>query len=362
MKRDIRILFLIDGLNGGGKERQLVEIIRYLKGDDRYTMGVITFNKNKHYSVTVRENVPFYFELNKRPTGLEPLFTLWKYFWRFNPDIVHSWDTLTSLYACFLTSFSRAKFINGSIRDAGIEKKWQKALKGFLIKRADVVIANSEAGLTHYKVQGEVIFNAINMSRFGLIPVGEGFNMIMVANFSDYKDHKTFIDAAGELLNRNRIDLVYMAGDGPRRKEFMNYIKKTFAYVSERFIFLGAINNVEEYLSRCMVGVLCSTQEYGEGISNSVLEYMAAGLVAITTDTGGMHEVIDDGENGYLVKEKDARSIVDIVIQLRENPELMSRLRANARKTIGSKFSYEKNIESLKKIYSGLCTENLNLI
>ena len=353
----IKILFISDGLRRGGKERQIVENIKGLTCFEFIKIGVITFNRNQDYSEEVKSRTTFYVELNKHPTRLEPFFSIWRCFQQFKPDIVHTWDSLSSLYSFLPSKVFGVKFIDGSIRDAGIERGWQLYLKKFFIRRAHLVLSNSYTGLKHYKTTGDVLFNSIDQRRFVDPSSTEEFNLIMVASFTDYKDHKTFIDASGELLSRDHVDRVYMAGDGPRKKEFMDYVKISFDHLLERFIFLGAINNVEEYLSKCKVGVLCSTTKYGEGISNSVLEYMAGGLVAITTDIGGMNEVVEDGQNGYLIKEKDSRSIVNIVVQLRETPELMNWLTYNARKTIESKFSYENNIKHLKKIYIGLCSE-----
>lgn len=69
-QKPLHKLFIIDGLHGGGKERQLEKIIKYMPRT-QYKIGVITFNKNKHYSEFVKNNVDFFIELRKRPTRLE---------------------------------------------------------------------------------------------------------------------------------------------------------------------------------------------------------------------------------------------------------------------------------------------------
>jgi glycosyltransferase involved in cell wall biosynthesis len=356
MNKSIKVCFIIDGLSSGGKERQLVELIKRLKNNPVIELGIITFNENKHYSEEVKGLIPLYTELKKRPTRLEPFFTIWKCFFNFKPDVVHTWDSLASMYSYITAKTFKSKIVDGSIRDSGIEKGWQLFIKRFFLKRADLVLSNSYAGLKYYGFPGEVLHNAIDLERFHNKTESSECNMIMVANFTDYKDHETFINASLELVKSNLIDQVYLAGDGPYWNKYYDLININHKSIALRFHFLGSISNVEEYLAKCRFGILCSTLQYGEGISNSVLEYMAAEVIAISTNVGGMKEVIDDGINGFLVDPKDSGRIVEIIKTLRNDTKSCLRITENGRKTIEKKFSYEENISKLIDIYSKLCT------
>ena len=154
MSSQIKILFITDGLHVGGKERQLYEIIKVISKNPHLKAGIITFNKNHYYSERIKELVTFFVELNKRPTRLEPFFTIWRQIGAFKPDIIHTWDSLSSMYAYIPIKLFKAKFIDGSIRDAGIENGWQLFLKKYFLKRADLVIANSMAGLRYTPARG----------------------------------------------------------------------------------------------------------------------------------------------------------------------------------------------------------------
>lgn len=357
MKDNINILFISDGLSTGGKERQLAEIIKSINKKENYRTGIITFNREQHFSEYIKSNVHYFKELKKRPTRLEPFFSIWIHIRRFKPDIIHTWDSLSSMYTYLPARIFTIKFIDGSVRDAGIEKGWQFFLKRFFLKRADLIISNSEAGLTHYGFSGEVLYNAIDIKRFPIQTRGKEINLIMVANFTVYKDHSTFIRAGLALLKDGIVDNVYLAGDGPHKQNYVDLINSTYSIYSDRIFFLGSISNVEENLAKCTFGVLCSTLEYAEGISNSVLEYMAAGLIAISTDVGGMKEVIEDGVNGFLIPPGDSDMIVKIITKLRLDRNTCNTITENARRTISEKFSCEGNINKLMSIYSGLCTK-----
>ncbi len=348
-----KILLISSGLGPGGKERQLIELAKNINRNE-YIIGIITFNKKNHYSQQAVQYSSFFRELNKRPSRLEPLVSIWKCFREFKPDIVHTWDALSSFYSYLPCKYFKVKIINGSIRDAGIDKGWKYIFRKFFIKKADVVIANSFAGLKAYNAKGRVIYNSIDPGRFKPVKKSLEFNMIMTANFTDYKDHPTFIRASAKLIKESTVNEVYLLGEGKYRTRYQKWINSEYPDLSKHFHFPGAINNVEEYLAECKIGVLCSTPKYSEGLSNSVLEYMAAGLVPIVTDIGGSSEIIENSKNGFLISPYDFKSIVELVQLVKKDKDLLHKLVNNARDTISEKFLMKKNLKLTEELYKNL--------
>lgn len=352
MTRKIKILFITDGLTSGGKERQLVEIIRHLD-KTKFEVGVITYNSNQHYSEFVKNNVSYFSEIDKK-NKLRPFLSTLRNIRQFRPDLIHTWDLLADIYAFLPLKLFGIPYVNGSVRDAGIEKGWQRKAKIFFLKRAAIVLANSHAGLRAYGVEGVVIYNVLDTGRFRKPYSGSQNNLIMVASFTPYKDYTTFIDAAASLLEKQLIDKVYLVGQGPDKMTSENYVRTTHSSVKEKFLFTGVVHNVEDYLAECRVGVLCSTSRFSEGLSNSVLEYMAAGLVPVVTDIGGSGEIISDGVNGFLVREAAATEIYDRVKELTQHPEVFEKMQLAAQATIAEKFSASANIARLGQLYQNL--------
>ncbi len=353
LNKKINILFVIDGLYPGGKERQFMEL---LKGLDKsvYKIGIITFHENMFYTEQAKFQADYYAELDKSANKFKPFFTIFSCFKKFRPDIVHTWDYLSSLYVYFPAKIYGAKFINGSIRDAGIEKGWQFKAKKLMLKRADIAISNSQKGLQNYGVTGKVIYNAVDFGRFSRKHINGEFRIIKVANFTDYKNHQMFLDAAVELLNERVVDRVFLAGSGKYEEKYKNFTALLPENIRTRIEFLGAVNNIEHYLEKCSVGVLCSTEQYSEGISNSVLEYMAAGLIAIATNIGATNEIIKDGENGFLVSPNDPKSLTEKIRMIKDNTELQLRIKSNAIETIKTKFNYQNNVQKISNLYKGV--------
>ena len=119
---------------------------------------------------------------------------------------------------------------------------------------------------------------------------------------------------------------------------------------SEYTTWLGWISDKEKsrYLEQCDIFVLPS---YFEGQSVAILEAMAAKCAVVASKTGGIPQMIEDGETGILAAPKDADSLKKGLRRVLEDVELCRRLGENARKKAEAEFSIEKNIEKLLQIY-----------
>ena len=212
-------------------------------------------------------------------------------------------------YAWPLARLMGVKIINGTIRNAfsgsGLRWRWHK----LMLHLADARVANSKAGFTsrgipHDGPRNYVIYNGLDLERFEsrALHNGEklGFHangrkvVGMVAEFSDYKDFPTFIRAAQDVSAR-RQDVVFLAvGDGKN----LDACKGMVSTNEKSILFLGKRKDVEALVQQIDIGVLCT---FTEGISNSVMEYMAAGKPVVVTNGGGSCELITDGVQGFLV-------------------------------------------------------------
>lgn len=113
---------------------------------------------------------------------------------------------------------------------------------------------------------------------------------------------------------------------------------------------LGWISGAEKhkYLQECDIFVMPS---YFEGQSVSILEAMACSCGIVASDTGGIPDMILEGETGLLTPPGDADALEEGLARLLAEPALCRRLGENARRKVEAEFSMENNIKQLMEIY-----------
>jgi glycosyltransferase involved in cell wall biosynthesis len=121
--------------------------------------------------------------------------------------------------------------------------------------------------------------------------------------------------------------------------------------LEDKIFFEGAVHDVESELVKYGTGIMASTKRFSEGISNSVLEYMASGLVVLCSDIGGSKEIIINGVNGFLFEPEGPQSLIDAFVYMLGDKMKISDIKANAIKAVEQKFSMNRNCELLLDVY-----------
>lgn len=118
-----------------------------------------------------------------------------------------------------------------------------------------------------------------------------------------FKGWKLMIDAFRIFIKHSSNSLLLFIGDGEDHEKIVEYAKKE---VSEgRIALLGRkpLNEVSEYLSLADEFIMGS---FAEGWSTSLVEAVASGLPCVVTDFSSAEEMVKDGDNGYVLKNRDA--------------------------------------------------------
>ena len=155
--------------------------------------------------------------------------------------------------------------------------------------------------------------------------------IVSVGRLDDNKNQGMLIRAFGRLMNKYPEYKLVIIGDGDSRGEYGRIARKTPDY--SRIEFTGNISNVADRISDARIYVLTSKEE---GLPNALIEAMALGLVAISTDCpcGGPADIITDGENGILIPmgtdEDMEDELVSALDQVMSDDELAARLSQNA--------------------------------
>lgn len=174
-----------------------------------------------------------------------------------------------------------------------------------------------------------------------------------VGRLTAVKDQQTLLRAVAELRRIapalfRRVRLV-IVGDGPLHQTLNDLIEKY--ELGETTWLPGDRDDVPELLAAMDLFVLPSL---GEGISNTVLEAMAAGLPVIATAVGGNVELVADGVNGRLVPAANPPVLAAALKTLLEDDRSRLRQGANARQRVCERFDWNRTVDAYLSVYDDL--------
>lgn len=354
----MKIAYIIDGLRIGGKERQLALILEHCRKFDIEPL-VISFKQAELcYDIFSDYTLRTHILARKYKFSFKVIAQIDDLLGSEKIDLIHSFDTISTFLAFRPAKKRGIPLLDGSIRDAGVNKGWQYVLRKAGLLLADEVLANSYAGLAYYGMQkkGEVVYNLIDSSQ-SMTSDSDPRNVVMTANFSEYKDHPTLLTAAFELIRNGVIKKLYLVGDGPRKDECEKLVESKGFWDS--IIFIGRLTNIDEILRNCGTGVLSSTRKYREGISNTILEYMKYGLAVVASASGGTPEIIDSGKNGLLFTPGKPEELAEKLQTAIEDVNLRENMISRSFDILEQKFSALDNMSRLVSIYHDMISGRL---
>ncbi len=369
----MKILMVIDSLVKGGKERRMLELIKALKkhkGD--FDIYLVSLTESVEYNYVY--DLPIKFEILKRKyrKDFTIVFKLGRIIASFQPDIIHSWGTMSSIYLAGSNLFRNKPFINATVADAhphlSISDKHYLRVK-LTTPFSDVIVSNSEAGIKAYRTplhKSVCIYNGIDFNRFeNLRPAADVENELlghpkndckivaMIAAFQERKDYETLVNAAIKLCSARKELIFLLVGDGPTLPALKNKVPSEL--LDTQIIFTGRKDDIESIIQIIDIGMLITNADvHGEGISNSIIEYMALGKPVIATRGGGTDEVVKDGINGFLIDPKNEEQLMEKVELLLRNTELASELGKNAYNWARDQFDVDKKTEDYISLYHKL--------
>ncbi|HQK68842.1 MAG TPA: glycosyltransferase family 4 protein [Bacteroidales bacterium] len=371
----MRILFFIDSLTAGGKERRLVQLMKALHQVPGVEFRLALMSKEIHYTDVFELNIEYYFILRKTKKDTSIFRKFYSLCKKYRPDIVHCWDSMTNMYAIPACKILNIKLVNGMIVDS--PQRWKFFNKHWLRGRilfpfSDVIVGNSYSGLEAYHAprnKSICIYNGVDLNRFNNLKhpdlvreeIFEGrssdlFIVGMVAAFEDRKDYKTLIESAIILTSIIEKIRFLLVGDGTRFDDIKSLVPDMLL---KKIILLGKRSDVESIINTFNIGVLLTNSKvHGEGISNSIIEYMALKKPVIATRGGGTNEIIFENKNGYLIDSACSDQLNEKIRCLFENQELCDRLGNEGRKMVRSKFDIKVMTDRFLEIYSGLVNKN----
>ncbi len=166
------------------------------------------------------------------------------------------------------------------------------------------------------------------------------------------KGHRYLIDALRIVIDKHPSVKLVIIGTGPLEERIRAQIAQLG--LADNVIFAGFPDNVTGIIKILDAQVHSSVYE---GLPIAILQGMAAGLPIVSTDVGGIREVLAHGENGLIVPPGDSQQIATAMLQLLDDAAAAKRMGDAAQTFVRENYSMEKALRNLEAAYCRVCEE-----
>jgi glycosyltransferase involved in cell wall biosynthesis len=364
-RRPVRVCFLIDDLNTAGTETQLIALIRELDRTRVQPFLCLLRGESRCSQALEPAECPV-LRLGAgslcRATTLVHAWRFARYVRRERIDVLQVYFPDSTYFGVPVAWLARIPRIVRTRNNLGYwMTPWHRGLGRFCNRFTDVLVANCDAArqsvIANEKLAGErvvVLENGVDLARFR---VGVGASsrrgceiatrrIGVVGNLRPVKGLDNFIRAASNLIVTHCDLTFHIAGDGPLRSDLKRLAVEHG--LKNRFVLEGTLVDVPGFLAGLDIAVLPSRSE---GMSNALLEYMAAGKPIVATAVGGNTQLIDDGVHGLLVPPDDPDALAAAISRLIMDADLATQMGRAARKRVEERYSREAMVRRFEKFY-----------
>ncbi|SYZ73066.1 putative Glycosyl transferase group 1 [Candidatus Zixiibacteriota bacterium] len=366
----IKVAFVIDGIESptGGTEKQLLMLLNGLNRE-KYSPYLLVLKKSEWMKSQNFDFPVIDFEVD-RIFGWKTVDKVKQMaaFCRTEKiDIVQTFFVDANIFGTVGAHRGGCPVIISSRRNIG---HWQKsidvAILRFLRRFTNYYIANSRAAavvtIRNEHIQEKrvrVIYNGINLDHIASITPEMRFKQ---RNLWKIKEERYVIGSIANLRQVKNIDLLIAAaanivrefpevhfvvvGEGPERDTLGELIEEK--KISGNFTLAGSYQDVIPCLAAFDAAVLTSSHE---SFSNSLIEYMAAGLPIAATSVGGNIEAICNGREGILFPAGNVDKLTEALRDIITNHELARHLGENAKNKAYHEYSREGFLKNHEQFY-----------
>lgn len=351
--------------------------MKALKSNKDIQFELVVMSSEIHYKEVLGWNIKIHYLLRETRKDVSVFRKFYKICKEYEPDIVHCWDSMTAIIAVPVCKLLNIKLVNGMVVNTPVKrnilnKHWFRARLTFPF--SSMIVGNSNAGLEAYSApfgKSSCIYNGMDLTRFDNLKApsfirqeifGDKLDNIfvvgMVAAFEERKDYKSLIKAAITLISHNDNIRFVLIGDGADFKEIKSSVPVSLL---SKIIFLGKRSDIESIVNIFDVGILLTnTKVHGEGVSNSIIEYMALGKPVIATRGGGTNEVVIDNQNGYLIDADNNGQLIEKIETLMKHKNLVNDLGNKGYQMVHEKFDIKIMTNHYINVYNKLLKEKKN--
>lgn len=277
-------------------------------------------------------------------------------------DLIHAHSRVSQVAAALASSMTGVPYVttcHGYFikRSRGIIDTWGTRV----VAISDAVKRHLVDDLDVDESRVELIYSGIDIKKFSrnigaddvsavknLMGLGKSPVVGTIGRLSSVKGQRYLIEAMRDIISVAPEARCLIVGNGPEEASLKALVGSLGLKGS--VIFVESCDDTHKYLSAMDIFVFPSLKE---GLGIALLEAMASGLACIASRTGGIEDIIADGNNGILVDAGDKSAIADSAVKLLNDESLRDKLGKAARITAGSRFDINSMADNMKKFYEG---------
>lgn len=380
--RRLAVLHIITGLNTGGAERSLYNILAGGVGR-AFRSKVVSLTDEGTFGARIRAiGIPVStLEIHRGASSASAFVRLRRVTRNFRPGLIQGWMYHGNVAAWAARSFSPIKpGLVWNIRHSlyGLDnEKWmtRQVIRAnrLLSSTPDAILYNSVLSRQQHEAfgfsrkRGHIIPNGFDLAR-GVASLEKSnairheldipenaFVVGHVARLHPMKNHAGFLRAAVEV--GREIDTVHFLLCG---RDVVSENERLVSIVPSemrvRFHFLGERNDIPNLMSA--MDVFCSSSSWGEAFPNVLGEAMAMGVPCVATDVGDSREIV--GSTGLVVPADDERSLANalqrLLVMFSEERRALGR---GARFRIMSSYALDEVVSQYTRLYEALASHRI---
>jgi glycosyltransferase involved in cell wall biosynthesis len=291
---------------------------------------------------------------------LRVMIQLYGIYKKLKPDLIYHATIKPVLYGGILARLTRvpavisavtglgyvflASGIKASLLRAGVKTAYRLALghpnMRVLFQNADDCRAFIEQRLVQSEITAVIKGSGVDMQKFRVETEPDGAPIVILPSRMLWdKGVGEFVEAAAHLKQSGIEARFVLVGDtDPDNPAAISHQQLEDWHSHGLIEWWGWRENMPQIFREAHIVCLPS---YREGIPKALIEAAASGRPIVTTNVPGCREIVNDGENGFLVPVRDWRALADALRQLIDNPDLRCRMGRRSREIAEAEFSVE---------------------
>lgn len=365
----MKVLHLISGGDTGGAKTHIINLLTEL--DKIMDVKIICFVKGDFFYDLKAKGINIEVLEQKKRYDMSIISQLKKEVKKNNYDIIHCHGARANFIAMFLKKKVKKPVITTihsdyklDFKDNPYKKIVYTAINTIALKKMDYYIAIS----TNFKQMLEnrgfdsnsifTIYNGIDLEtdinyvskeeflkRYSIDAKGKTIVGI-AARLDLVKDHDTFIEGAYKVLQKRKDVIFLIAGDGNEKERLVSKVNKL--NICDYVYFLGFVDDPYSFFNAIDINILTSISE---SFPYSILEGAKFKKTVISTNVGGIGDLVNNGYNGFLIDIGDSNALAKNINFLLENKTKLNILGENLYESVKNNFSSQKMALNHFKVY-----------